>query len=369
MSNGIKNYEIGSDFYSIPTILKEKIKNRARIQEKENKKFLFLGRQAISYCLKDLENNINGNIALLPEYTCQTVIQPFLENGYSVKYYETDKDLMIRVSKINDYIKKYNASIVLLQPMFGFNTIILDEEILPVNVILDSTQNYFTESNIDFQNYTITSLRKWLGIADGALVIKNKGIFKHIKTKNVNKEFIEMSKEAFSLKYEYLYFDKAEKSEFQDKYFELKEFILNTKEILNMSSFSKEILLREDFKKLKDKRIENYKELLLFENWDEIGEVIFSEVFEGVCPLYFPIYTTKVNRKEIQDYLVKEKIYCPIIWPIPDALKNNTLSEISKFIYDNILVIPIDQRYNIKDMQYIKEKLQEFISITKERKI
>ena len=67
------------------------------------------------------------------------------------------------------------------------------------------------------------------------------------------------------------------------------------------------------------------------------------------APLYFTIYVQ--NRAELQRDLIAAHIYAPVIWPlvVEDVLINDTI----KYIYDHILAIPVDQRYDEMDMEKI----------------
>ena len=67
------------------------------------------------------------------------------------------------------------------------------------------------------------------------------------------------------------------------------------------------------------------------------------------APLYFTIYVQ--DRPALQRVLAQEAIYAPVIWPVEDerVLIDNDV----KYIYDHLLAIPCDQRYDTEDMQRI----------------
>lgn len=63
----------------------------------------------------------------------------------------------------------------------------------------------------------------------------------------------------------------------------------------------------------------------------------------------FPILCD--DREKIQKLLVKNAVYAPIIWP-----KNEIFSRVSEkveYVYEHLLCIPIDQRYDTDDMERI----------------
>ena len=76
-----------------------------------------------------------------------------------------------------------------------------------------------------------------------------------------------------------------------------------------------------------------------------------------------PLYMALVikNRGKLQAVLRKEDIYAPIVWPKADIVPS--VCETVQEIYDTILCIPIDQRYEIEDMERILisiEKAKDF---------
>ena len=77
---------------------------------------------------------------------------------------------------------------------------------------------------------------------------------------------------------------------------------------------------------------------------ENIGEVT-------TAPLYFVIYVQ--DRNELQTSLAAEHIYAPVIWPVPN--EEVLINETVKSIYETVLAIPVDQRYNEADMKKIIE--------------
>ena len=64
------------------------------------------------------------------------------------------------------------------------------------------------------------------------------------------------------------------------------------------------------------------------------------------------------NRRELQIYLAKYHIYLPVIWPIDD--EEVLIDDEIGYIYQNILCIPVDQRYDKNDMERIVKLINEF---------
>ena len=64
-----------------------------------------------------------------------------------------------------------------------------------------------------------------------------------------------------------------------------------------------------------------------------------------------------IERDNLHNFLIKNKIYCPIHWPLIEKL--NESFEVKDFI-KNIISIPIDQRYSKGDMNYIYKTILKY---------
>lgn len=76
------------------------------------------------------------------------------------------------------------------------------------------------------------------------------------------------------------------------------------------------------------------------------------------CPLFFPVCVPKGRRDDLKRHLIKNKIYCPIHWPLTEYHKN--LSERAKRLYDEELSLVCDQRYGVEDMHRIVSCIRGF---------
>ena len=116
-------------------------------------------------------------------------------------------------------------------------------------------------------------------------------------------------------------------------------------------------------KNLNDKELQSYRQrnykFLLKHLRDVDGiEVLFNDVENDVTPMFFPIYV-KSNRDELRSRLIEKEIYCPVHWPIPKQV-NGHLNITTKIIYDSILSIPCDQRYQIENLRRIINEIVSF---------
>jgi dTDP-4-amino-4,6-dideoxygalactose transaminase len=73
-------------------------------------------------------------------------------------------------------------------------------------------------------------------------------------------------------------------------------------------------------------------------------------------PLYFPIIVD--DRSALQKHLVDNAIYAPIVWPKDE--QQPIQCEGAEYLYNHLLCIPIDQRYNQDDMRRIAKVIDNF---------
>lgn len=172
-----QTYEIGSNFHlSNNEILEiEHSPVPINIQDSEKTKFLSSGRQAICACLVDIAKKENPNkTALVPSYTCQSVLAGFIKKGYHLSFYSIDQKFQVKTSTLNQLIKTLNPNVMLFHPYFGFDTIIQDQPLDKQStlVIYDATQSWASGLVYPFVDYKIISLRKWAALPDGAVAEK-----------------------------------------------------------------------------------------------------------------------------------------------------------------------------------------------------
>ncbi len=83
--------------------------------------------------------------------------------------------------------------------------------------------------------------------------------------------------------------------------------------------------------------------------------MIFSkDKIENNIPIGFPILID--NRDKIRRELMLKSIYCPIHWDIRES-RIPILFKDAYYLSERILTLPIDQRYNIEDMNRLVDTL------------
>lgn len=334
--------------------------------------FISTGRSAISFILKQIKLPEDEKIALLPPFTCHTVIEPFIDAGYKIHYYRINRDLTSNSELFLEDLEDVKPSVVIVHGYFGFDTLKAIKNILQhikmkgTVVIEDITQTLYSSIRYTDADYYVFSFRKWLAIPDGGCVISTKRSF-YYKPYKVDDELQEKKLKAFHAKHLYINNDTGIKDEFLKLFREADNILNNQKCIYVMSPISKRIQANTDINFLRSRRRQNYNILLRALNATNIIEPIFDKLGEGIVPLYFPFYI-KCDRNKLQSHLAKNTIYAPIIWPKATYCDGFIDGE-SEWIYENILALPCDQRYGADDMKRIVEVIENYEALLAEEKI
>ena len=111
-----------------------------------------------------------NNTVLIPAYTCQSVITPFEEAGWTCRYYNIKRNLRIDVEYLKCLSEKVKPTLVVVHPLYGMS---LNEEEsdalrkisgMGASIVMDLTHCIFAEPKFDFVDYFVGSYRKWFPI-------------------------------------------------------------------------------------------------------------------------------------------------------------------------------------------------------------
>ena len=136
-------------------------------------------------------------------------------------------------------------------------------------------------------------------------------------------------------------------SEFYKEYV-VNEKYFNNEPIKRMSKLTENLLHGIDYDYVKKKRTENY--IFLNEKFSSINKL---ELIIPQGAFMYPLYID--NGKKIRKNLQKNKIYIPMLWP--SVIDRCTKMDLEVSMAENILPLPVDQRYGCKEMQIIVDKI------------
>ena len=307
--------------------------------------FTMSGRCGIYYCLKDISLNDEQKVAYVPIYTCETVIAPFVKAGYSLKFYEIDKNL----HSVFDPSVLDEISVISLCGYYGFCN--YDEGFVReckrrgIIVLEDVTHSLFSDNGIDpLCDYVAGSFRKWMGVPCGGFAMKTNGAFS-CELMPPHPEHLSLRKRTIS-------------EPGNDLFWEGEMLLRRIFDAYASDQESEYILRHADFEKIRSQRRENYTAILNGLSTKLNGiTVIFPELPDGTVPSHFTIYAE--NRDLLQRYLLERDIRSTVYWPVGPEIHLEG-HDTAAYIYEHVLSIPCDQRYSPADMQRISTALNEF---------
>jgi hypothetical protein len=352
------NIPISEEFF-------EKQANESNIwgcQKFKHNLYTFSARSALEVYLN--ENYKGEKKVILPIFTCETCITPFINNGFVFEFYSVNKDLSINEESLKEQLEKIQYSgILYIHSYFGFDTLTSIKPFLKqirqkknITIIDDYTQSWLNNTKEIEADIYIASLRKWLSTPDGGVISSDDLPICSKNIQSYNKKQAEEYIEASKQKNRFFAGDSSvTKSQFYSLFKHTIEYF-EEKKVYAMSPISKAVYDYSDYEFIRHQRIQNAK--FLSQNIrDESVERIFKNIPEGVVPLYYPIYVKNNKRDEFQQHLIKNNIFCPIHWTPSTSV---TRQGGDKNIYPDILSLVCDQRYGIDDMERMVNVINNF---------
>jgi dTDP-4-amino-4,6-dideoxygalactose transaminase len=337
----------------------------------EKFKLMSNGRASIRFILRECLKLNKGDEVLLPSYIFQNLQNPFKELGLNIRFYKLKNDLSMDLEDVRVKLTGQTKVFYILD-YFGFPQPVeklgdLKKRYPGCAIIDDITQSYLTSlMNPNFGrigDYTYFVLMKYVPTPDGAMLLfkKNPGGVTNWRNRQY-KHFVYWFTRyaAMNCKTIFLRTHLLPRSLHLNLFNSAARLIEDYPLYSTMSLISRTLIDTFDFQGIIAKRRQNYMRLL--NNWNDKWPVpMHRNLPDDVCPMGFITLSEKrqIYRKELS----KAGIYCPVHWQPVTTIKNDgnlLATEIDKMefaqsweISNNIMFIPIDQRYGIKEMDYI----------------
>jgi len=331
------------------------------------------GRVSVRLILRHILKVKRGEEVLLPAYVFEGLLTPFRESEMEITFYRLNPDLSL---DLNDIQKKINPNtrILYLLHYFGFPQPInglekLRQQYPSCAIIEDITQSYLTD-RLDqtmgkLGDFAYFVYMKYVPVPDGSLLRFNRSMPDIDWNNRQFKHFLYYSSRylAMNLKNLYLHTRLIPKT-WHQRLFGYAARILETYPMYaRMSWISSRLVDTFNYDQIIEIRRNNYEYLSKRWNFDQIIP-LFSSLPSTVCPMGFVVLTEQ--RDLIRNELSKSGIYCPVHWQAINRGDGNLLSRsidraefpVSWDIASRIMMIPIDQRYRQKEMDYILFNLQ-----------
>lgn len=334
----------------------------------DDRKLLFSGRTAIDYVLEDIETPINS--VYMPSYCCDSMLQPFIDRGIKIEFYEVvtnEKGISYNI----DYHKK--VDLFFANSYFGYTSTTMDQIVeefkrKKVRVIEDITHRLLCKRNFCEQaDYVIASLRKWFPIPSGGIAIKGSGLFKEISLTSPSNELIDNKISAMKKKAAYIEGSKnqsdnsnSDKSGFLSYYADFNRTLKVNYKLISIDPYSEKMLERINIPLIKEQRLKNAN--YIYRNLELSNDIRLLLDLDSTndCPLFLPLLVNKEKREILKQHLVSNDIYCPVHWPIPQILKDQ---KVDIDIYDKELSLICDHRYRTADINRQISRLGDFKDI------
>ena len=288
------------------------------------------GRNALEFILQSL-----GHVqkVYLPYYTCDVVLEPLNRLGIHWQYYHINGNL-----ELAENIIPGQDEYVIINNYFG----IKDQYIAQMaaaygdHLIVDCAQAFFAPVIDGVKCFY--SARKFVGVADGGVAYPFN-----------NKFSVEGLEEDDSSNHsDHLILRKEKGAEAGFAIYREDEEKLNNQLMRKMSSFTEDILLHIDYRKVIEQRRKNY--LVLESALDKQNLLKLPSVESFVSPMAYPLMIE--DGVALRQKLIENKIFVPRFWPNENIL-GETVDGMA--LAETILPLPIDQLYNERDMYRIIE--------------
>ena len=202
-------------------------------------------------------------------------------------------------------------------------------------VIVDHAQSYFQPPipHVD----TLYTCRKYFGVADGAFLY----------TDAKPKEEFPQDESFTRMRFLLGRFERTA-GEFYGEYAANND-LFATEPVKRMSRLTENLLHGIDYGRTQAVRERNYLHL-----HKALGGVNGLKLSDRPGTFMYPLLVE--NGPEMRKRLLQKKIYIPTLWP--DVLEWCGEEETEYRMAHNILPLPIDQRYGVEDMDYLKETME-----------
>ena len=293
-------------------------------------------------CLQLLVREKKIKRLYLPYYLCLVIEETCISENIEIIYYHINNSfepiLDSVVLKENDYIYIVNY--------FGMLSCKYIKALKDKykNIILDNTHSFYISplAGVD----TIYNCRKYFGVPDGAYLISDLDI------NNIDKQY-EEADSLSRIKHLFGRFQKDAESFYEDFFYS--ECELDNNDIMLMSKITHNMLCSIDYDRVYNSRVENYD--ILAKKLKDINLLKINKIGTYMYPLLVN------NGKKLREYLINNKIYVPKLWPNLDKFE---LNDFESSLFENLIPLPIDQRYSESDMNIILKTIKEFLELESE---
>lgn len=288
------------------------------------------GRNALELILSGIPTIEN---IYIPYYTCDVVLEPIKKLNLKHGFYHIDENLELSESielKDNEYIIYTNY--------FGIKDCYIERlsKKYKNNLIIDNAQALYAFPTAK----CIYSPRKFVGIPDGGIAYTDNEL-----------DIYSYEKDCSYDKCEHLLIrhDKGATEGYSS--FKENSAKLKNNDVKQMSSLTKHLISSIDFNDIHKKRLDNFNYLHNYLKESNILKI--DDYGKFSCAMVYPYYSSDTTLKQ---RLIENKIFVATYWP--NVFEWCKPEDIEYKLANNIIAIPIDQRYGIEDMERILNEIK-----------
>lgn len=288
------------------------------------------GRNALAYLIRAREIKK----LWLPRFLCDSVPKVCVREGTAYTLYGVGQDFLPAqdftlgegewLYLVNYYSQLSNEQLAAYAERYG-------------RVIVDNAQSYFQKPlpGVD----TLCTCRKYFGVPDGAFLYTDATLHEELTR---DESFARMG---FLLGR----FERTANEFYGD--FRANEERFEALPVMAMSKLTQNLLHGIDYAAVERRRRENFA--YLHERLRDRNGLTIGQTGTFMYPLLLE------NGAALRKKLQAEKIYIPTLWP--DVFRMAEPCDTEYTMAENILPLPIDQRYGTEDMAYMLYKLEQLL--------
>jgi hypothetical protein len=289
------------------------------------------GRHALEYILLSL--GLVKKI-YIPYFTCEVVLQPIQRLNIKYDFYHINDKL-----EITDKIQLQDGEYLIYTNYFGIKDVYAKDlaNIYGNKLIIDNAQALFAKSHPQCSQFY--SPRKYVGCPDGGIALSANKLFNHNLLHGLSAHkcasLLERTDGDISKGYTSFHNTSA---------------IISSDNLTQMSKITKGILSNIDYSKIIGIRRTNFDYLHgNLASTNKLSPIISAKLLSIIdCPMVYPYWTDDVNLRQ---KLIDNKVYVATYWP--NVLKWCQPTDLEYQLTNQIIPLPIDQRYGQAEMDYI----------------
>lgn len=269
----------------------------------------------------------------IPYYTCNVLEDVLINNKIEVEFYQIDQNL-----EVVNFPENNKNEAILYTNYFGIKDYYIKKISTKYNhLIIDNAQAFFSAPINDLD--TIYSPRKFFGVPDGGLLYTKTMLYIENYPQDFSYDRCSHLLKRIEISPENGYDD-----------FLKNDAILDKLTIMKMSKLTQSLLSQISYDKVKETRKSNFS--FLHEKLRDLNELKI-DVSNNLIPLVYPLLLK--DGVVLKKKLIKNRIFVATYWP--DVLNKVPNNSFENYLVNNLLALPIDQRYNKKEMDLILKHL------------